>query len=85
MVRNFPKKESANKAPNKGAVYANKIKPWYNAAAVFSAKPSPSAKYKANIAKLEQKYYMCKLGIQIQNLKMVFNFYCTRRRVKFEN
>lgn len=56
MVRNFPKSESANKAPNKGAVYANRIKPWYNAEAVFSAKPSPSAKYKANIAKLEQKY-----------------------------
>ena len=56
MVRNFPKSESANKAPNKGAVYANRIKPWYNAEAVFSAKPSPSAKYKANIANLKQKY-----------------------------
>ena len=56
MVRNFPKSESANKAPNKGAVYANRIKPWYNAEAVFSANPSPSAKYRANIANLKQKY-----------------------------
>ena len=60
MVRNFPKSESDNKAPNKGAVYANRIKPWYNAEAVFSANPRPSAKYKANIAKLKQKCCMCK-------------------------